>query len=180
MPALANPSPWISVAKEIPALVARQLRDNDVPPPAHSPGNPWYRSWKFWIPAGIIIVVLLCVGGGLAAAGSGGPRLVAEPSEQEKEEYERRKRQWENEPKIVNIDSRPPLLAAVQDDQMQEWRRKTGTLTLHEQAMDQAKTARKQAMRAHGWHLAAPVNSPTDDFASSSVRKSCPKHNQPV
>lgn len=176
MPALANPSPWVSVVKEIPALVARQLRDNDVPPPAHSPGNPWYRSWKFWIPAGIVILVLVCVGGGLAAAGSGGPRIVAELSEQEAEELRELERQRANKPKIVNIDNRPPLLAAVQDDQMQEWRRKIGTLTLHEQAMDRAKTARKQAIRAHGWHLAAPVNSPTDDFASSSVHKSCPIH----
>ena len=133
MPAPAIPSPWVSVAKEIPALVARQLRDNDIPPPAHSPGNPWYRSWKFWIPAGIIIVVLVCVGGGLAAAGSGGPRLVVEPSEQEKEEFERMKREHEELARRTHTGGWPLYLALKKQKEAEERRRYMG-YTLEELA----------------------------------------------
>jgi len=89
MPALAKPSPWASVSKEIPALFARQLRDNDIPwhnkPSASaSSGGEWYKSKKFWIVAGVLLGIALLIGVACCAAGSS---KETEPTEEEYATY---------------------------------------------------------------------------------------------
>ncbi|KAH7183564.1 uncharacterized protein B0J16DRAFT_373994 [Fusarium flagelliforme] len=79
MPALAKPSLWASVAKEIPALVARQLEDNK--PSTVTllfSGKAWYKHEAFWIPAAIIGAIVICACIGLCAL-SGSEMRYAEP-----------------------------------------------------------------------------------------------------
>ncbi|RBR15646.1 uncharacterized protein FIESC28_07287 [Fusarium coffeatum] len=103
MLALANYSPWVSVAKKIPALVARQLRDNESSTISLlSSGNAWYRSKKFWIIIGIILGIALIVDIGLCA-GSHSERRQAEPPklmaawEAEEAERQESSRKWQTE-----------------------------------------------------------------------------------
>ena len=96
----------------------------------------------------------------MAAAGSGGPRLVVESSEQETEEYERLKRQREDDAKPV-VDDEPSLLEALQRDKIEAAVRRYEGLTFDERAKAQMRAARARAIRAHGGHP-APVNSPAD------------------
>jgi hypothetical protein len=97
MPALAKPSPWASLAKEIPGLVARQLEDNKPPTiTLLSSGSPWYMSAKFWVITGIVVGILAVIGGGLVAVSGSERRLANPPSlvaaEEERQEGYRQRR----------------------------------------------------------------------------------------
>ncbi|CAG7557611.1 unnamed protein product [Fusarium equiseti] len=120
MPALAKPSSWASVAKEFPALVARQLKDNKPSTTtllSFNSGNVWYKNEAFWIIAGIVGAIVVCGGIGLCALSSSEMRLAEPPSlmarmeadqaeNAEKEEKNRRRIKENAEKRAKNADFR--------------------------------------------------------------------------